>query len=153
MISAIILSVLVALHTPIVQQGGRFDPDVKGLATWYNAARREHSSWYTRKGITLYAAAGPALRKFYRKTYGRGTWRHAWVTIKSVASGKSVTIRLLDWCGCHGKKHVPGDNRLVDLSLHAWRAIDQHFVRRVIIRRATLHEIAEWRGRQNEKFE
>jgi hypothetical protein len=150
---ALLLSVLITLHTPIVQQGGRFDPVAKGLATWYNAARRDHSSWYTRKGITLYAAAGPALRRMFRKTYGKGEWRKAWVTITSVASGKSVTLRLLDWCGCHGRKHVPDDNRLVDLSLHAWRAIDQHFVRRVSVRRATIQEISEWRDRQDEKFD
>lgn len=146
---ALLLSVLITLHTPLVQQGGRYEPDIKGLATWYNAARREHSSWYTRKGITLYAAAGPALRRFL----GKGEWRRAWVTIKSVSSGKSVTLRVLDWCGCHGRHQVPGDNRLVDLSLQAWRAIDQHFVRRVSVRRATIQEVAAWKERQGERFD
>ncbi len=29
-----------------------------GTATWYDAARGSHSSWYTRAGITLYGGAG-----------------------------------------------------------------------------------------------
>jgi hypothetical protein len=132
---------------------------IRGLATWYNAARREHSTWYTRNGVKLYAAAGPALRRFLNRTWEKGIegkrgskWRHAWITITSVASGKSATIRVLDWCGCHGRKHQPGDNRVVDLSPNAWRAIGQHFVRRVDIRRATPAEIKEWRHRQGQTF-
>jgi hypothetical protein len=132
---------------------------IKGLATWYNAARREHSSWYTRNGIKLYAAAGPALRRFLKRTWEKGMegkrahrWRHAWITVTSVASGKSATIRVLDWCGCHGRKRDKDDTRLVDLSPNAWRAIEQHYVRRVEIRRATPEEIKAWRNRQGQTF-
>jgi hypothetical protein len=144
------------VQSPVAtQQDGTEREVVKGLATWYNAARREHNSWYTRNGIKLYAAAGPALRRFLNHTWEKGMsgkrgskWRHAWITITSVASGKSATIRVLDWCGCHGRKNKPGDNRLVDLSPHAWRAIGQHFVRNVLISRATSAEIAAWKGLQ-----
>lgn len=133
---------------------------IRGLATWYNAARREHSSWYTRNGVKLYIAAGPELREYLNKTWSkdhdgkRGSkWRHAWVTITSVASGMSATVRVLDWCGCHGRKNDPDDTRLADLSPNLWRAIDQHFVRRVEIRRATELEILNWKALQGESFE
>jgi len=135
-------------------------PLVQGLATWYNAGRRNYSSWYTRNGVKLYIAAGPALRRHLKNTWERGMdgkrgskWRQAWVTITSVASGMSATVRVLDWCGCHGRKNDPDDTRLADLSPNLWRAIDQHFVRRVKIRRATSSEIQAWKNRQSEIFE
>ena len=44
----------------------------------------------------LYAAAGPALRV--------GHWRGRTVTVRG--NGKSVTVKLIDWCACPGGRVI-----------------------------------------------
>jgi hypothetical protein len=65
------------------------------------------ASWYCRLGVSsctagfpasgLYAAAGPRLRV--------GNWRGRFVTV--TVAGRSVVVRLVDWCAC--------PTRLIDL--------------------------------------
>jgi hypothetical protein len=54
------------------------------------------ASWYATDGLV--AAAGPRLRT--------GAWRDSVVTVS--AGGRSVAVRLVDWCAC--------PQRLIDLS-------------------------------------
>ena len=92
-------------------------PVLYGLATWYDADRHGGSSWYTRDGIKLYVAAGPALRKLV-ETKWRMKPRE--ILIESRATGLTVTAYVVDWCACHGG----GKNeRLVDLSPAIWKAL------------------------------
>lgn len=69
---------------------------LRGRASWFDAA----------PGV---AAAGPALRKALGPH-----WRHSVVLV--TAGGRSVLVRLTDWCGCpHG--------RIIDLSDDAFREL------------------------------
>ena len=62
------------------------------------------ASWYAANG--LIAAAGPRLR--------HGSWRGSLITV--TANGRSVVVRLSDWCQCYG-------SRLIDLSDDAFRRL------------------------------
>ena len=69
---------------------------ISGIGSWYCSPPRSPCT----RGVpasTLAAAAGPALRV--------GAWRGRVVTVE--ANGRSVRVRLVDWCACPG--------RLVDL--------------------------------------
>lgn len=91
-----------------------------GVATWYDATMRgRQSTWYTRAGIELYGAAGPALRAV-KQHY----WRTAWpVLITSTVTGKSVVVQVTDACSCWGVRADPTDNRLIDLAPAVWHAL------------------------------
>jgi hypothetical protein len=90
---------------------------VYGIATWYDADRNGGSSWYTRDGIKLYAAAGPALRKLIKTKW---KMKPKEILIESRRTGLSVIAYVVDWCACHGG----GKNeRLVDLSPAVWDAL------------------------------
>jgi hypothetical protein len=90
---------------------------VYGLATWYDADRHGGSSWYTREGITLYAAAGPGLRELIETKW---KMKPREIIIESRRTGLTVVAYVVDWCACHGG----GKNeRLVDLSPAVWDAL------------------------------
>jgi rare lipoprotein A (peptidoglycan hydrolase) len=90
-----------------------------GTATWYDAARGSHSSWYTRAGITLYGAIGADVR-----AYKQHRWRTSWdVKITSLRTGKSVIVQVVDICTCYGIRSDPHDQRLIDLSPQTWAAL------------------------------
>ena len=99
-------------HTPTVYETPLF-----GTATWFDAERGNQTTWYTRKGITLYGAAGPGLRALvpdrYKQNYG--------VRITFLATGISVDVRVVDWCSCNGTRRR-GDERLIDLAPAVWHA-------------------------------
>ena len=87
-----------------------------GTATWFDAERGNQTSWYTRAGITLYGAIGADVRA-YKQHY----WRTSWdVKIKSLITGKSVIVHVVDECTCYGVRRDPNDQRLIDLSPAAW---------------------------------
>jgi len=90
-----------------------------GSATWFDAARGSHSSWYTRAGITLYGAIGADVRA-YKQHY----WRTSWdVRVTSLLTGKSVIVQVVDICTCYGIRKDPNDQRLIDLSPQAWAVL------------------------------
>jgi len=87
-----------------------------GTATWFDAERGSHSSWYTRAGVTLYGAIGADVRA-YKQHY----WRTSWdVKITSLLTGKSVIVHVVDECTCYGIRNDPNDQRLIDLSPQTW---------------------------------
>jgi hypothetical protein len=88
-----------------------------GTATWFNAERGGQSTWYTRQGITMYAAAGPELRKHVRTVYRMKPYP-IWIGYK----GRWVKAYVVDWCSCGGYRGVD-DNRLVDLAPAVWHAL------------------------------
>jgi rare lipoprotein A (peptidoglycan hydrolase) len=77
---------------------------VSGAASWYcqtgvSACHYQYAGGY-------YAAAGPALRV--------GNWRGR--AVRVCGGGGCVTVRLIDWCQCHG-------TRVIDLYSDAFRQI------------------------------
>jgi Lytic transglycolase len=70
-----------------------------------------YATWYAASGMI--AAAGPALRR----ELGKG-WRGERVRV--TAGGRSVVVRLTDWCAC-GPRH--GRPTLLDLSDDAFRRL------------------------------
>lgn len=90
--AAVVLAVLVSSVTAA--------PAAQGFATWYDDPNRDG----------LYAAAGPALRV--------GDWRGD--TVRVSAGGRSVTVRLVDFCAC-GDRH--GTATVIDLSSAAFRRL------------------------------
>lgn len=120
-ICAIILAVLASLPAPIaattpgvgpeplstgnaVQAGASLAPALLGgVATWYvDAKHHPHGG--------LYAAAGPSLR--------HGEWRGSLVRVTS--GGRSVTVRLTDFCACGDRNGIP---TILDLSADAFRKL------------------------------
>ena len=83
-----------------------------GLATWYDANRGGQTTWYTRKGIKDYGAAGPGLRAIVPEQYGK----YYDVIVTSLATGISVKVHVVDWCSCWGHASTDSDNRLIDLA-------------------------------------
>lgn len=74
---------------------------IRGVATWYCLP-----SWPSKcmkvhpNPRGMYAAAGPALRA----ALGRA-WRNHLVKVTNLANGRSVWVRLADWCAC-GQGHT-----------------------------------------------
>ena len=91
---------------------------ITGTASWFDAERGSQTSWYTRKGIQWYAAAGPALRELigdpdpYLEDY--------LVLITNTKTGRSAVAHVVDWCSCSkGNAH----EKIVDLSPSLWVAL------------------------------
>ena len=74
-----------------------------GSASWYCSSSSACTRGYPGG---LYAAAGPKLRV--------GDWRGRTVTVSS--GGRSVKVRLVDWCQCYGR-------RVIDLYSDAFRQL------------------------------
>jgi hypothetical protein len=90
-----------------------------GTATWYDADRRNLSTWYTRAGIDMYGAIGAEVRAF--KPHA---WRTSWqVEVVSLLTGRSVIVQVVDVCTCYGVRRNPDDQRLIDLSPEVWQAL------------------------------
>ena len=91
-----------------------------GISTWYDATMGgRQSTWYTRAGIELYGAAGPALRAVKQHR-----WRTSWlVRVTSTLTGKSVVVQVVDECSCWGVRANPADNRLIDLAPAVWHRL------------------------------
>jgi rare lipoprotein A (peptidoglycan hydrolase) len=83
---------LLHLFAPIADAAPR-----KGVASWYAYRPGE-------------AAAGPALRRML----GPG-WRGRTVTVR--ANGRSVSVKLTDWCQCLSGQRA---ERLIDLDVRAF---------------------------------
>ena len=91
---------------------------ITGTASWFDAERHGQSTWYSRKGIEWYAAAGPALRELlgdpdpYLEDY--------LVLITNVKTGRSAVVHVVDWCSCSkGNKF----EKIVDLAPSLWVAL------------------------------
>lgn len=95
-----------------------------GIATWYDAERHGMSSWYTRKGIEFYGAAGPELRALVSHRY-LGRYR---VLVTAKQTGRAVLVWVVDWCSCHGA----GRERLIDLAPSVWTALDMPLSRGIM---------------------
>ena len=81
------------LALALIANGAIGTPLLGGAATWYDAPTRTD------------AAAGPALRDLLGSD-----WRGSWVTVRH--DGRSVTVRLTDWCACGDRN---GKATLLDL--------------------------------------
>ena len=98
-----------------------------GKATWYGNPRVYGApalSWYSYSGgrakyhqdggpYRYYAAAGPALRRLKPFDWG---WEPYSVTVRSVKTGKAITVWIVDTCGCVG-------GGIIDLAPAAFRAL------------------------------
>jgi hypothetical protein len=105
------------IPTSIVQTDP--NPTIRGIATHYDAERNGQSAWYTREGIVLYGAAGPALRKIVRHKWGN---RYP-VIVSSKLTGISVVVWVVDFCECRGGDKNPDNDRLIDLAPAVWDAL------------------------------
>lgn len=91
---------------------------ITGTASWFDAERGSQTSWYTRKGIQWYAAAGPALRELigdsnpYLEDY--------LVLITNTKTGRSAVAHVVDWCSCSKGN---AREKIVDLSPSLWVAL------------------------------
>jgi hypothetical protein len=91
---------------------------VSGVASWYDATRNGQSSWYTRKGITLYAAV--ASWRWGDKPYMLRLCRED-------DQARCVVVLVVDWCG-RCAKDLGGSkwnrkSRAIDISPHAMRML------------------------------
>jgi hypothetical protein len=109
-----------ALYAPIT---------LSGRATWYDA--RKNGAWFTervRPGAAnrnqdggpykFYAAAGPALRARRDFRWGKEPYE---VILRNPATGKEITVTVVDWCQCYGGS--TGNERLIDLAPAAFKAL------------------------------
>lgn len=87
---------------------------VNGIATWFDAERKGQSTWYTRAGITNYAAAGPALRNVKHFAWGVEPYQ---VEITVLKTGRTALVWVVDWCQCSKGED---DERLIDLAPAVW---------------------------------
>ncbi len=94
---------------------------ITGVATWFDARRNGQSSWYTRKGITFYAAAGPAVRALLGKPNGHFYRVEIPLRVCATLTGKCITVILTDWCSCH--KGHPTAEKAIDLAPAAFKAL------------------------------
>lgn len=95
------------------------NPIIRGRATHYDAERNGQSAWYTRRGIALYGAAGPALRDIVPHQ-----WRNKYrVIVSSKLTGVSVTVWVVDYCECRGGDKQTDNDRLIDLAPAVWDAL------------------------------
>lgn len=76
----------------------------------------------------MYAAAGPALRRFVDVHWHMTPHR---ILITSKLTGKKVTAYIVDWCACHGRAKV-NDERLVDLAPAIWDALGVSITRGIM---------------------
>jgi rare lipoprotein A (peptidoglycan hydrolase) len=91
----LLIAALAALHllAPVADAGAAR----KGVASWY--------AWHPSE-----AAAGPALRRMLGPA-----WRGKTVTVR--ANGRSVRVRLTDWCQCYSGTAA---ERIIDLDVRAF---------------------------------
>lgn len=110
---------VVSLHPYQMPSSYVADVSVIGLATWYNANRNGQTTWYTRKGIMNYGAAGPGLRAivphFYKQNYE--------IIVTNLATGISVNVNVVDWCSCWGRANNDKDDRLIDLAPSVFKSL------------------------------
>lgn len=109
-----------ALYEPVV---------LTGRATWYDA--RKNGAWFTQRPrpgaaernqegapYKFYAAAGPALRAMRDFRWGKEPYE---VLLRNPATGKEITVTVVDWCQCYGGS--TGNERLIDLAPAAFKAL------------------------------
>ena len=110
---------VVTAHPQTVYVKRLKEVSVIGLATWFDANRGGQSTWYTRKGIMNYGAAGPGLRAivphFYKQNYE--------VIVTNLATGISVKVNVVDWCSCWGHANNDDDDRLIDLAPSVFKSL------------------------------
>lgn len=114
------LSAVTPAPAPAVAKPPR--PKAVGLATWFDAERGGQSSWYSRAGIELYVAAGPALRALFGRPNGHFYRVNYPVRVCSTTTKICVRAQVVDWCSCLGRPG-PKDNRLADLSPALFQAL------------------------------
>lgn len=114
---------------------------VTGIASWYGRTGKGHYgeptvAWYTRKTkwgdpVTFYAAAGPSLRDALGDD--NPYHDHYPVQVTNPRTGITITVVVVDWCGCSsGTDH----EKMIDLSPAAFQALGVHLTRgiqRVIV--------------------
>lgn len=111
------MAAVLAMALILTGLGDRPPAKLNGIATWYDATRNGTSSWYTRAGIKLYGAAGPALRKLIPVK-----WRMepVAVLVRSARTGKQAIVWIVDWCQCYAGG---GRERLIDLAPAVWNKL------------------------------
>lgn len=103
-------------------------PEV-GVASWYDAERNGQSSWYTRQGITHYAAVG---------SWRWGDKPYRLRVCRADDQTRCTVVRVVDWCGRCAKdlrRVWTNKSRSIDISPHAMVDLAplHHGVVRVII--------------------
>jgi rare lipoprotein A (peptidoglycan hydrolase) len=128
------MAALLAVALVLTGLGDRPPRELRGIATWYDANRNGTSAWYTRAGIKMYGAAGPALRKLINVKWRMEPYP---VLLRSQRTGKQVIVYIVDWCQCLAGG---GRERLIDLAPAVWRAIGVDLSRGVTEVTITIHE-------------
>jgi hypothetical protein len=128
------MAAVLAVALVIAGLGDRPPAKLNGIATWYDAARNGQSSWYTRAGIKLYGAAGPALRKLIPVKW---KMKPKAVLIRSERTGKQTVVWIVDWCKCLAGG---GRERLIDLAPAVWHTLGIDLARGVTEVTITVYE-------------
>lgn len=113
----------------------------EGVASWYDAERYGQSSWYTRKGITHYAAVG---------SWRWGDKPYTLRVCRADDPSRCVVVTVVDWCGrCAAdlRRVWTNKSRSIDLSPSAMAELAplHHGVVRVVISEIPKHK-PSWRS-------
>lgn len=114
--TAILLSLVLAF-TPGCQVETAHGIPVRGVASWYDATfhpKGTQSTWYTRKGMILYAAVG---------TFRWGDKPYGLKVCRADDRDTCVQVTVVDYCGrCHKdlKRPWTSRSRNIDLSPYAF---------------------------------
>ena len=116
---SLLLAVVLAL-TPACQVKTAHGVPLAGVASWYDATfhpKGKQTTWYTRKGITLYAAVG---------TFRWGDPTYGLKVCRADDRTACVQVTVVDHCGrCKAdlKKPWGSRSRSIDLSPAAFRQL------------------------------
>ncbi len=119
------MALLLALALTLTPSGV---PEV-GVASWYDAERNGQSSWYTRQGITHYAAVG---------SWRWGDKPYTLRVCRADDRARCTVVQVVDWCGRCAKdlrRVWTNKSRAIDISPHAMVDLAplHHGVVRVVI--------------------
>lgn len=128
------MAAVLAIMLVLTGFGDRPPRELRGIATHYDATRNGQSAWYTRAGIKMYGAAGPALRKLIPVKWRMDPYP---ILVRSHRTGKQVIVYITDWCQCLAGG---GRERLIDLAPAVWRALGVDLSRGVTEVTITINE-------------
>lgn len=120
------IAILLALSLTLGPSG----VPARGVASWYDATRHGQSSWYTRQGITHYAAVG---------SWRWGDKPYTLTLCRADDPTRCVRVLVVDWCGrCAAdlRREWTRKSRVIDISPAAMVELAplHHGVVRVVVK-------------------